>query len=569
MSKARFDMLRNFLLIFVFTFPLFAGSLPASLEDMIARSGIPPEDISISIKESGPSGKKIASLNANVERIPASIIKISTTYAALLELGSDYRWKTVVYSTDDNINDGIINGNLYIKGFGDPGFKTEDVIRIAEFLKSRGIRSISGDIVMDRSYFEPSNSSSAHFDEHPNDPYNAMPDAMMFNQNTTTLSIQGNQVSSDVADRSYEIDNRLQSVDRQCAGRYSWPSARVVMSTPKPMVVLSGKMSSRCSPRKITQIVTKSYLACYYSFAEQLNRAGIRFSGGLKLGNVPSTSKEIAVYYSKPFLEIISETNKESNNLFARQIFLTLGAKTYGTPGTLTKSRKAVTAILNKHGVNNASMIKVDNGSGLSRSARATSMAFESLLDNAYSKYNKTWLQTLSTAGVDGTVKRRFPSSLNGRVWMKTGTVKGVKNIAGYVRSKSGVVYTVVILINSPKARYGGAKLENEIVELLDNGINYTPSSIIKKKQKNNESNSTDQKEAKRGNYFIQVGTFSGAINHRLIKKIKAKGFDYRLSSTAKGSKVLIGPFANKKDARSNLHKVNRSISPEAFIVTF
>jgi len=243
---------------------------------MIMKSGISTGDISISIKESGAPGKTIASLNPDIERIPASVIKIATTYAGLLELGSDYRWKTVVYSTD-NVSDGVVDGNLYIKGYGDPAFETSDVIKIVEFLKSRGIRSISGDIIMDRSYFESSNSSSANFDEHPYNPYNAMPDAMMFNQNTTTLSIKGNSVSSDVADKSYEIDNRLKSVNRQCSGKYSWPSARVITSSPKPIVVLSGQISSRCSPRKVTQIVTKSYLACYYSFAEQLNSAGIRF----------------------------------------------------------------------------------------------------------------------------------------------------------------------------------------------------------------------------------------------------------------------------------------------------
>ncbi|MDY0195180.1 MAG: D-alanyl-D-alanine carboxypeptidase/D-alanyl-D-alanine-endopeptidase [Sulfurovaceae bacterium] len=549
----------------IFATCVFA-QLPGQIENMIMKSGISTGDISISIKESGAPGKTIASLNPDIERIPASVIKIATTYAGLLELGSDYRWKTVVYSTD-NVSDGVVDGNLYIKGYGDPAFETSDVIKIVEFLKSRGIRSISGDIIMDRSYFESSNSSSANFDEHPYNPYNAMPDAMMFNQNTTTLSIKGNSVSSDVADKSYEIDNRLKSVNRQCSGKYSWPSARVITSSPKPIVVLSGQISSRCSPRKVTQIVTKSYLACYYSFAEQLNSAGIRFSGGLKLGKVPSNANEIIVYYSKPFMEIISETAKESNNLFARQIFLTLGANSSNATGTLVKSRKAMTDILSRHGVHHASMIKADNGSGLSRSARATSAAFESLLDNAYSKYNSKWMETLSIAGIDGTIKRRFPSSLHHRVWMKTGTVKGVKNIAGYVRSKSGTVYTVVILINSPKARYRGAKLANEIIEWLGNGT-YSEH-IDKPKIKADTTISDSKKKVASNKHFIQVGTFKGTINPKLLKKIKSTRLNYRLISTANGTKVLVGPFANKQDAKLHLNKVHHSISPKAFIVTF
>lgn len=558
-------LFRYILAWFIFASCVFA-QLPGQIENMIIKSGIATSDISISIKESGTPGKTIASLNPNIERIPASVIKIATTYAGLLELGSDYRWKTVVYSTD-NVNDGVVDGNLYIKGYGDPAFGTSDVIKIVEFLKSRGIRSISGDIIVDRSYFESSDSSSANFDEHPYNPYNAMPDAMMFNQNTTTLSIKGDHVSSDVADKSYEIDNRLRSVNRQCKGKYSWPSARVITSSPKPIVVLSGQISSRCSPRKITQIVTKSYLACYYSFAEQLKNAGIGFTGGLKLGKVPSNANEIIVYYSKPFMEIISETNKESNNLFARQIFLTLGANSSSTRGTLAKSRKAMADILSKHGVHHASMIKADNGSGLSRSARATSMAFESLLNNAYSKYNSKWMETLSIAGVDGTIKRRFPSSLYHRVWMKTGTVKGVKNIAGYVRSKSGTVYTVVILINSPKAKYSGAKLANEIIEWLGDGAN--DEHIDRSKSQADTSNPDFKKKVAANKHFIQVGTFKGTINHKLLKKIKSTKLNYRLVSTPNGKKVLIGPFANKQDAKSHLNKVHSSISSKAFIVTF
>ncbi len=558
-------LFRYILAWFIFASCVFA-QLPGQIENMIMKSGISASDISISIKESGTSGKTIASLNPNVERIPASVIKIATTYAGLLELGSGYRWKTVVYSTD-NVSDGVVDGNLYIKGYGDPAFETSDVIKIVEFLKSRGIRSISGDIIMDRSYFESSNHSSANFDEHPYNPYNAMPDAMMFNQNTTTLSIKGNHVSSDVADKSYEIDNRLKSVNRQCTGKYSWPSARVITSSPKPIVVLSGQISSRCSPRKVTQIVTKSYLACYYSFAEQFKNAGIRFRGGLKLGKVPSNANEIIVYYSKPFMEIISETNKESNNLFARQIFLTLGANGSNATGTLSKSRQAMTNILNKHGVHHASMLKVDNGSGLSRNARATSVAFESLLDNAYSKYNSKWMETLSIAGVDGTIKRRFPSSLHRRVWMKTGTVKGVKNIAGYVRSKSGKIYTVVILINSPKARYRGAKLANEIIEWLGDGTN--DEHIDKSKSQVDRSIVDSKVKADKHKHFIQVGTFKGTIDPKLLKKIKDTKLDYRLVSTPNGKKVLIGPFADKQDARSHLNRVHYSISSKAFIVTF
>jgi D-alanyl-D-alanine carboxypeptidase/D-alanyl-D-alanine-endopeptidase (penicillin-binding protein 4) len=171
-------------------------------------------------------------------------------------------------------------------------------------------------------------------------------------------------------------------------------------------------------------------------------------------------------YRSAPLLDIISKTNKKSNNLYARHIFLLLGAKLYGPPATEAKGRNAVKQILGSRNIIGPGTI-LDNGCGLSRRSRLTALTLHRLLQDAYRHYGKSWMRTLSVAGKDGTIRKRFRHSIaKGKAWMKTGTLKNAKNIAGYVKGRSGKLYTVVILYNGSR-RWLGAKLQNRIIEWL------------------------------------------------------------------------------------------------------
>lgn len=464
MKKAQYKKILLILSLSLFV----SAQVPEPIETIIGESGISKDSISISIKETKSNGKRIASLNSNKYRTPASIAKAATTYAALLELGDSYRWSTRIYR-DGDISNGTLNGNLIIKGFGDPSLDGKSVSQIVSYIKANGIDRINGNIIIDKSYFDTCDDCSAKFDENPSSPYNAMPSALMFNENTTTLKIvRGNEIVQNIKDDSYDITNEITVSDEPCRGRYSWPSVRIQYGE-RTKVIIGGTLSSSCPPISLTHIIAKAHLSFYGSLKQQLNDNGVSFDGNLKVKKTPNYVSEIATIYSKPIFQIIGETNKKSNNLYARQIFLTTGANKYGTPSTLEKSRNALISIFEKNGIRYAKSFKLDNGSGLSRTAKVTTEGFESMLDHAYDKYQQKWLNALSIAGVDGTIKRRFPSSLGRRVWMKTGTVDGVKNIAGYVKSSDGTLYTVVIIVNDRLASSRGAALENKIIIWLAN----------------------------------------------------------------------------------------------------
>ncbi len=554
-------MKRLFVLLVCLGTLLYA--LPSGIESVIKRSGIPTKDLSIYIKEAGKSDRIIASLNASAIRKPASVIKVFTTYAALLKLGFDYRWPTQFYRTG-TLRNGTLHGDLIIKGFGDPTLDAKDLDEIVSRIKAAGVRKVTGNIVIDRSYFRVGNRNSAKFDENPHSPYNAMPDAMMFNERVSTICVIPNQnsVTKKHPDGSYVVHNNLKRVNKPCRGRYSWPRVKIDDTKAVPEVWLSGTISKRCGKRNICKVLTQPYKSFYYAFKGALAQAGVKVHGTMRLGKVPGNARIIFTHYSDPLEKIVSKTAKKSNNLYARHLLLLLGAKVYGAPVTVEKGRRAVVQILRQHGALGTEKVILDNGSGLSRKSRLTAKALADVLDDAYARYGMRWMRTLSIAGVDGTIKRRFRGTVvRNRAWMKTGTLKRVKNIAGYVKSRNGRYYTVVILVNTNRGRWKAAKLENDIIKWL-----VEQKRTFKQTQPKHSSSPKSVSVPTGKMYYIQAGSFAQPPKKDLLQKIDRTGLPYKTVYEDQ-YKVLIGPFDTERHAREVLHRVRTEVMPNAFLL--
>ena len=558
-------------LFFYLLFTLSIYALPQSIESLIQRSTIAKKDVSIYIKEVGTNGRTIVSHNAQTARTPASVIKVLTTYASLLKLGFNYRFPTKFYTTG-SLSNGILHGDIIVKGFGDPTLNSKDLKEIAKSIHALGIQEITGHIVIDRSYFRVGTKDSSGFDEHPYSPYNAMPDAMMFNERVSTICVTPNKndISKKGADGSYKIINKLQSVNKPCKGRYSWPGVRIDKSHVMPEVLLQGQISQRCGTRNICKVVTKPYLSFYYALKDTLKKQGVLVAGNMRLRKVPQNAHLLFTHYSRSLEKIVSKTAKKSNNLYARHLLLTLGAKIYGAPATLDKGRRAVENILRKQGALRMGVLQIDNGCGLSRSAKLTAKLLADMLDNAYERYGNRWMNTLSIAGVDGTIKRRFRGTVvKNRAWMKTGTLKRVKNISGYVKSKQGRLYTVVVLTHTTKGHWKAAQLQNEIITWL---VKYKAKGTMPKIQSSNKVSSLWSMQAhspfkkKERKYYVQAGSFMTQPTKAYFLRIERLGLPYKMKHLGK-YKVLIGAYAQKKDASEALEKVRKHINPGAFIV--
>jgi len=564
-------------------------ALPASINTIINKSGISKKDISIYIKEVGQGGRVIASLNADKTRTPASVIKVLATYAAVLKLGFDYRWPTQFYTTGA-LQNGVLRGDLYVKGFGDPTLGAKDLESIVANIKAKGIQKITGNIVIDRTYFDVGSKDNSGFDQHTFSPYNAMPDAMMFNERISTICVTPNKnnVRKKYVDGSYKVVNKLQRVNKPCKGRYSWPAFKIDKSKVVPEVVFQGKISKRCGKRDICKVITKPYKSFYYALKDALQRSGVKVAGTMRLSKISPNANILFTHYSKSLEKIISKTAKKSNNLYARHLLLLLGAKVYGAPATVAKGRKAVEQILRSKGALSRGTLKIDNGSGLSRSAKMSAKILADMYDNAYERYGQRWMNTLSIAGVDGTIKKRFRGTVvKKRAWMKTGTLKRVKNIGGYVKSRQGRLYTAVILVNTNQGRWKAAKLQNDIMTWLvkykGRGIKKTvkPKKAVKmnKAVKNTPSDKplwsmkTKAPEKQKSSsvafsekYYIQAGSFSTAPNKAYLLRIERLGLPYSVRHS-NAYKVLIGAYKDKKSAKIVLDTVRKNINAGAFVV--
>lgn len=462
--------MKHIYFIILFLISTLNAKIPEGIEQILSRYSIDSSSISIDIEDID-TGVKVATLNENVARIPASIAKVFTTYSSILHLGFDYRYSTLFYYTG-TITNGILNGDLIIKSYGDPNLNSNHLKAIVSKIKSKGINEIKGDIVIDRTFFDIPNLNSSGFDKNKYSPYNAMPDSMMFNERVSTIylkaSSNGVKIKKKDNDGSYKVINKVKAVNGSCRGSRSWVNIKVNEDYDRPLVILSGTLSKRCATKEVCKVLTKPYKTFYYALKQQMREQRILNKSRLKLAKIPRYSKNLFIYKSKPLKDIISTINKDSNNLMARQLMLTLGGYLFNRPCTTYKGREAIKKILTSHGIAFDKRLFIDNGSGLSRNSIVTATSFTNLLRYAFNSEGQKWLNTLSIAGVDGTTKKRFKNSIvKGRGWFKTGTINKVKNIVGYVNSYSGRIYTIVILVNDPKSGYDGANIQNDILKWL------------------------------------------------------------------------------------------------------
>jgi D-alanyl-D-alanine carboxypeptidase/D-alanyl-D-alanine-endopeptidase (penicillin-binding protein 4) len=160
-----------------------------------------------------------------------------------------------------------------------------------------------------------------------------------------------------------------------------------------------------------------------------------------------------------PLSEVIRDINKFSNNVMARQLFLTLGVGPHGAgPANIPQSIQTMRGWLAQKKLNFPELV-LENGAGLSRKERISPQHLVQLLQSASkSVMNAEFVASLPILGVDGSVKKRLKgTAAASHAHLKTGTLEGVKTIAGYVRSQSGKEYVVAFLINHTNARAGAA----------------------------------------------------------------------------------------------------------------
>lgn len=430
--------------------------LPSAVSIALKEAGIPTRSVAILVQGVDAERPKLQ-INAQQAMNPASVMKLVTTYAALELLGPAHTWRTEALA--DNLpSAGQLKGNLYLRGSGDPKLSLEQFWLLLRQLRTRGVTDIDGDLVLDRSAFSLPPYDPAAFDNEALRPYNVGPDALLINLQSLRFTLQADaaqksvQIVSETPSEGLRITNRLTLSTESCddwreqikpsVSRTNIGSIEFAGSFP----IACGEKALHLAPWPANQQVDALFRALWRELGGTLR-------GQVRSGVTSATAQSIAAQDSPSLSEIVRDINKYSNNVMARQLFLSLSAE---RPATLDAARQRITVWLNDKGLKLPELV-IENGAGLSRSERISAKGLAQLLHAAWqSTAMPELMSSLPLAGVDGTLKKRFgDSAVNGRAHLKTGYLENVRAIAGYVLDTRGKRWVVVCLINDPRAKFG------------------------------------------------------------------------------------------------------------------
>jgi serine-type D-Ala-D-Ala carboxypeptidase/endopeptidase (penicillin-binding protein 4) len=446
------------------------AQLPPVVARALSRVGIPPRGVSIYVRDAG-TNEVIVDLAADAQRSPASIVKVLTTFAALDMLGPAYTWKTRVY-LGGPLDNGVVEGDLFIAGGGDPYLTDERWWSFVQALRELGIARISGDVVIDNSYFAPAGVGRAEFDAQPFRSYNVLPDALMVNFQTSRFTISAipkrakPQIVVTPLPSNLVLRNEVRLGTGPCQGYNRGISFDMPDASDPNTLVLRGTFPAACGTYSMNRAIMTAPDFAYGTFRTLWTQSGGVIDGAARIAVVPPDAHLLYEHASVPLAEIIRLVNKFSNNVMARHLLLTLAAEKFGTPATVDRGRNAVRAWLADRGISAADFV-LDNGSGLSRNERVTARGLGEMLDVAWhSPFMPEFAASLPLSATDGTLRSRFDSpGMQGRIRLKTGRIDDVSALAGFVNAASGRTYIVVIIINHPGAHTGtGEQVQAELI---------------------------------------------------------------------------------------------------------
>ena len=444
--------------------PVAHGKLPREVGRAFLDAGIPLNHVGIVVQET-TKARPLFEHDAARPRNPASVMKLVTTFAALDLLGPDYRWKTEAYLGGPLV-DGVLHGDLILKGYGDPKITVEQWQSFIAQLRAKGLAAVDGDLVLDRSRFALVPYDPAAFDHDPLKPYNVGPDALLVNFKSLRLTLAPDATGSVVVVRA---DPPLADVTLGAAPVLAGEACDDWRLRAAPAIddrgdrgaiSFGGTYPRACGERDwwIAMLDHPHYVRAM--FETYFREAGGRFAGGVKERRAPAGAAPFAVLESPPLADIVRDVNKLSNNVMARQIFLTLGAGG-AAPATPARAVDAIRRWLAQRKLRLPGLV-LENGSGLSRVERNSATGFNRLLLAAdASAVRDAFASSLAVAAVDGTVEHRFRNgSVAGQALLKTGTLEGVRALAGYVVEPSGRRFTVVAIVNDRNAARAGPALD-------------------------------------------------------------------------------------------------------------
>jgi D-alanyl-D-alanine carboxypeptidase/D-alanyl-D-alanine-endopeptidase (penicillin-binding protein 4) len=400
--------------------------------------------------------------NSNKLFNPASNMKILTTASALWYLGSSYRFRTEA-RRDPKMKDGVVDGNLYIKGYGDPTLTSEEIFGFINEIALHGIQKVKGDLILDDTFFDNVTEGPGWEQEHSDQAYAAPIGALSTDFSTFTVRVLPSSAIGEPA--NVIVWPPVDAIDIAPSVYTTGPGTRprVWFGTSRAgdRVKVTVRGSVALGDPEGASVRRRIYNPTMYAgelMAQMLKMRGIEIKGKIKTGRMPHVEVvHVATHFSKPLAEIISTLNKYSNNFMAEQILKTLGAEMADPPGSWDKGVEVIRKFLVEIGIPNGAFV-LGNGSGLNDINRVTPAEITRVLAAMHQRFEvqPEFVASLAVAGSSGTIVGRFENSpAISRLRAKTGSLNGVSALSGYVVTQNDKVLAFSVMMND---YYGRAR---------------------------------------------------------------------------------------------------------------
>ena len=405
-------------------------------------------DFSLWVARKGQVGQ----LNSSMQRVPASLSKIATALAFLESDGLTTNFETEVYYTGE-VKDGILHGDLYLKGGGDPSFVTEVMDELIGKVQRFGIRRVTGSLFYDESYFDTDYYSDGRQNRRVDRAYDAPVGGLSYNWNSMTIYIrpaltksrppkvflQPNLKEIRIVNKAKTVAGDRQSlkVSRRFDGQY-------------PVIEISGSIGVGAKEKPFYKSIKDPGWWTTRCFQHRLQIQDIQVTGEVQAKVVPKEAKLVAVQKGWSGARILRAMSKFSNNFVAEMLTKKMGVQV-NTAGTMKNGLSKVRDFLVAKGWASKDFV-FDNPSGLTRANRMRMDQLGELLLLARKRFgiSPEFLSSLPLSGVDGTLKSRMRHALHSKVRAKTGYMSGIVGLAGYLESRDGDPITFAFIYNGP-----------------------------------------------------------------------------------------------------------------------
>ena len=399
------------------------------------------------------TGKTLYQRNETRTFTPASNMKLFSDAAALLILGPDYRFQSQLSTDATSLDNGILNGSLYLHLSGDPSFTQEHLEQLLSQLNTWGITEIKGNVVLVSNHAVVNAYAPGIAVKDLTYSYGAPIAPVMFDENRVTVTVnpawrigEPALIELSTPGDSLVIDNQVKTAAKNAGCGIDFKMINENHVTVRGCIRLGQwAVQQRIpirNPLRYAQELVKF----------RLNHLNIKLDGQVQLGRAPTTSLLLATHASKPINQLMADTLKPSDNLYADSLYLHAAAKLQGTPLNWPQAQPVVKNFLQQQtGINLQNAVLTD-GSGLSRQDLLTPEQTVSLLRFLHDRFplSYEYIAALPVAGQDGTLQRRFRKpTQQGLLRAKTGTMTGIMSLSGYLYTSNGHTLAFSIFINT------------------------------------------------------------------------------------------------------------------------